>query len=53
VGAAWFRIRKPIPQVRILAVFAKRLSGYLIFKEATTDVLDRRMTMFLPNWSSL
>jgi heavy metal translocating P-type ATPase len=46
-AAVWFRIWEPIPRISIIAVIATLAGGYPIFKEAITDILDRRMTMEL------
>jgi heavy metal translocating P-type ATPase len=45
--AVWFRIWEPLPRISIIAIIATLVGGYPIFKEAITDILDRRMTMEL------
>ena len=43
----WARVVPPVRGVDILAVVALVIGGYPIYKEAISDLLDRRMTMEL------
>jgi len=43
----WARVAPPIRGVDILAMVALVIGGYPIYKEAISDLLDRRMTMEL------
>jgi heavy metal translocating P-type ATPase len=44
---SWFRLWEPVAGVDVVALAAVAIGGYPIFREALTDVLERRMTMEL------
>jgi heavy metal translocating P-type ATPase len=46
-GAVWFRLWEPFPRLSIIGLGATLVGGYPIFKEATENVLERKMTMEL------
>ena len=46
-GAVWFRAWEPLPSVSLVGIFAALVGGYPIFREAVSNLRDRRMTMEL------
>lgn len=46
-AAVWFRVWEPHPTISVIGILATIIGGYPIFKEALSNVFQRRMTMEL------
>jgi P-type Cu+ transporter len=46
-AAVWFGLWEPLPHVSVIGVLTALIGGWPIFKEAVTNILERKMTMEL------